>query len=1160
MQIILDRMDDALTNKQKRQVKAFLHEYQDVFANPGGKLGCTDLMEHTIDTGDAKPIKQRPRRVPLSQREIESQEVDKMLEEGVIEPSDSPWASPVVLVTKKDGSIRFCCDFRKINALTRKDAYPLPRIDDSLDALSGSRWFCTLDLKSGYWQCKMAENDKPKTAFTTGRGLFQWKVMPFGLVNAGATFERLMERVLSGLHWKKCLVYLDDVIVFGTTFENTLQNLTVVLQRFREANLKLKAKKCTFFKKSVQYLGHIVSEEGISCDPEKIKAVKEWTDPRNKNEVQSFLGLASYYRKFIHNFSSIAAPLYDLTKKNAKFAWTERCSEAFQKLKSSLTSAAVLAYPSDDGRYILDTDASLFGIGAVLSQEQNGEERVIAYASKSLSKTQRRYCTTYRELLAVVKFVKHFHHYLWGRKFLIRTDHASLVWLKNFQATEGMISRWTSILDTYDYELQHRRGSSHGNADGLSRIPPKRRCKRVDCPDCNKMGGSCMPDDNENKVQSIQVTCTVVENTEKVCQSVEENITLGGDTAKVNPKDSEICTTEGATNIGHELKLELSPLGGATEKVTQLHKANQEHNENFYKRSPMDSDLSCKSAHSLLDNSIGGHTTVGLASSNPDIVFSSVTSDGSVRTVSSSNVTAGENTTSLPDDSWLNKWSTDECQKWQAEDKAICTVINWILSDSGKPSWDEIAGEGVELKALWGQWKRLELHENVLYRRPIPQEDPSCVAQLQLVVPEALRKEIMHSLHNIRSAGHLGVPRVYNHVKSRFYWPFLKDDVTRWCRQCNKCARRKPGPGIGKAPLQHKPVGLPLQRIAIDIMGPLPITNEGNEYIMVVGDYFTKWTEAYAIPDHTAQTVADKLVTEFICRFGVPFQLHTDQGREFESKLLAAICKLLEIDKTRTTPYRPQSDGMIERFNRTLQQMLAMYVNENKRDWDDHLPYVMFAYRSSIHASTGFSPNSLMLGREVNLPLDILVGPVPDEDMCPDEYVEWVKEALQLAFEKARQNLNQSSMKQKILYDRKGKFHQFPIGSWVWRWYPPEGNQKFGLGWVGPFLVTRKFSDITYEIQESENSQAKVVHVDHLKVYEAENMPPSWITADEGGDGNLSDSSLSSNSDLDTDCTQYQVPVPVPAPRRKNLQKSPVPAPRRSKRQTRAPDWFIPQP
>ena len=292
-----------------------------------------------------------------------------------------------------------------------------------------------------------------------------------------------MELVLRGLTWEKCLCYLDDVIVFGKTFEEALQNHRIIFQRLRNANLKLKPSRCSLFQTECRFLGHIVSEAGISCDPTKLESVQSWPVPTNVSEVRSFLGLVGYYRRFIKDFSTVAYPLTELTHKSKSFIWTEACQIAYETLKSSLISDNILAYPIENGDFILDTDASLHGIGAVLSQVQCGEEKVIAYASRTLNKSQQRYCTTYRELLAVVTFIKQFRHYLWGHTFTVRSDYSSLKWIKNFKNPEGMIARWLSVLSTYDFTIEYRRGPFHTNADALSR-KPHRTCKNPDCFDC----------------------------------------------------------------------------------------------------------------------------------------------------------------------------------------------------------------------------------------------------------------------------------------------------------------------------------------------------------------------------------------------------------------------------------------------------------------------------------------------------------------------------------------------------------------------------------------------------------------------------------------------------------------------------------------------------
>ena len=330
---LLDQMSRDLDDMQQLQLAGVLLRYTDLFPIPGSTLiGHTDVVEHEIDARDGSPVRCALRRMSPQKMKKEEECVAEMLTSGQIEPSDSPWSSPVVLVTKKDGGTRFCVDYRRLNDATVKDAYPLPRIDDTLDILADKQWFSTLDLASGYWQVSLSQEARVKTAFATHSGLFHFKVMPFGLCNAPATFERLIDRVLQGLWWSCCLVYLDDIISFGSIFSDALDNLTLIFERLRSYGLQLKSTKCHLFQTSVPFLGHIVGRRGLECDPVKIEDVKSWPVPDCLKSVRQFLGFVGYYRRFIQNFAAIATPMVALTGKDVPFVWNPVCSTAFRTI------------------------------------------------------------------------------------------------------------------------------------------------------------------------------------------------------------------------------------------------------------------------------------------------------------------------------------------------------------------------------------------------------------------------------------------------------------------------------------------------------------------------------------------------------------------------------------------------------------------------------------------------------------------------------------------------------------------------------------------------------------------------------------------------------------------------------------------------------------
>lgn len=1026
---LVERTKKNLTELELKQVRQVLSQHSSSFREEGGPRGFTNLVSHEIDTGNSPPIRQPLRRVPATQRPLVEQEVQKMLNEGIIEPSCSPWASPIVLVKKKDGSYRWCCDYRRLNLVSKKDAHPLNRIDDTLDSLSGSVYFCTLDLDSAYWQVPMHEKDKEKTAFLVHNGLYQFKTMPFGLCNAPSTFSRLMQRVLGNLQFSQCLVYLDDIIVYGRNFDQCLNRLTNVLNQIQQSGLKLKPAKCNLFERKVNFLGHIVSESGIECDPEKISKISSWPTPRCVRQVRSILGLASYYRKFVPEFSEICKPLYGLTEKGVKFVWSPECEEAFQALKSRLVSAPILAYPRDDDPYILDTDASDVGIGAVLSQVQDGEEKVIAYASSVLNKHERRYCVTRKELLSLVKFTKHFKPYLYGRKFLIRTDHGSLKWLCNFKEPEGQIARWLESLSEYDYVIEHRPGRLHQNADSLSRV----FCNL--CPQCK------------------QDTCPSVKVSEE----------------SVEPDPPETQNSTELSESANPVRIGKIPTGNP--------------------KGPQSSKLWSTPAKilTLIWTLIAYYLVPGSSCSS----LLDVPNSGVMRILRTPLVDLP------PCSNWLENVTTEKLRQEQMNDPELSPLIQLLENrTTSRPPWQDISHLSEHAKALWMMWNILTFQNGILYiNRPLYTGNSDSPSKLILVVPRSLREGLLRTVHNGPTGGHLGSAKLLSRLQHSFYWVNMKQDVELWCRKCLSCAKRKSPPKKTRAPLCQQLSGCPLERVAIDFAGPLPETTSYNRYIMVVTDYFTKYSEAYPIPDITASTAATVLVSEFICRFGVPRQIHTDQGSQFESTLFQEVCQLLGIDKTRTTPFRPCSNGQVERLNRSIKDMLFHYLSERQDDWDLHLPLVMMAYRSTTHSSTKFSPNFLMFGREIECPETVLFDVPKSPPSEPCEYVSDLRDRMLGAYNLVRQNLSRAAAHQKRNYDhRSSRPPSYKIGDVVLLKVESAKkgkSRKLGPHWVGPYLITKVISPVNVQIRKGPKFPTKIVHVDRLKSFAGE-FDSSW--------------------------------------------------------------------
>lgn len=891
-QLHLD-FQDRMSSEESEKIVNTLLSWKKVFAVHEFDLGHTNIEKHRIRLTDETPFKDRPRRIPPSMYDEIRKHLREMIDTGVIRESCSPWSSNIVIVRKKDGKIRFCVDFRRLNNITVRDSYTIPRIDDILDVLKGNVWFSELDLKSAFWQIEMEEEDKEKTAFSVGQlGFWEFERMPFGLKNSPATFQRVIEKALGNLHLKTCIIYFDNVIVFAKDTEQHLERLEEVFGKLDKAGLKLSPSKCRFFQTSVTTLGHVISNEGIGCDDRKIEAVKNWPIPKNQKELQKFLGFTGFYRKHIKDYAQKALPLTQLLggskrKKDVsntkEWYWREVEQKAFDELVSCLSSPPVLAYPDFKLPFTLRVDASKEGLGAVLYQNIEGSDHVIAYASRALKKSELNYPAHKLEFLALYWSVtKRFHDYLYGCQFRVTTDNNPLTYVLTTAKLDATGHRWLADLAAYDFDISYKPGRDNVEADTLSRLP---------------RDGYISHDVFHGLCQGILVT-------------------------------------------------------GEWHGYAQT--------------------MSTEAYPSMIDLEQVG------------------------------------------DIDWVTEQEKDPVLKKLRE----LLVVGKTFKDARKCPRD--------LKPWFREWHHLYIdpESKVLYRKTSVENK----IHKQLVLPIQQRRKAFELVHN--DMGHFGRDRTFGLLKDRFFWVYMNKDIEEWIKDCERCLRAKHPHLPEVAPLESIKTTQPLELVCIDFL--TVEKSMGYENILVITDHFTKYSQAIPTRNQTAKTTAKALFDNFIVHYGIPKTIHSDQGRNFESSIIKELCMILGINRSRTTPYHPMGNGITERFNRTLIQMLSTLSEDKKHKWKEHIAGLVHAYNCTKHASTGYSPYFLMYGREPRLAVDVCLGLVGQNGSCTEtDYVQQLKESLSYAYDQASKSQSQSSSHQRRNYNKKVRGAVLNVGDRV---------------------------------------------------------------------------------------------------------------------------------
>ena len=745
--LYVDSIGPLLPETGSQAVNKIVQRNSDIFSAKGEHNGCCSIVPMTIKT-TGPPISLPAYRTPLVKRKLVEEAVADMLAEGVIRPSSSPYASPVTLVPKKDGTTRFCVDYRKLNSVTVRDQYPLPQIQDIFDQIGGSTIFSTLDLKAGYWQLPMEEESIAKTAFRCHMGHYEFLRMPFGFTNAPSVFQRTMDKVLASLIGKCVMVYIDDIVIYSENMDDHLAHIQLVFDCLRKAGLRLKPTKCSFGLPSVKLLGYIVNKDGIAADPEKIQAIQNLAPPTDIKGVRSFLGMTGFYRQCMSNYAAVAEPLETLKRKHAHFQWGTPQQNAFEQLKGLLTSSSVMAAPKINHPYKLYTDACEYAVGAILVQEdEKGVERVIQYISHSLSTTQRKWATIEKEAFAVVYAINKLRPYLYGAKFTVFTDHKPLTSLFTKDMQNTKIQRWGVLLAEYGAQIKYRAGKNNIRADMLSRIPPQREIATFDCDQW--VDPAAIPD-----------------------QRIEEQLPLlqDGFDMTIIVRDQE-------------------------QEFAELRKrADNDDEENSY------------------------------------------------------------------------------------------ILINNALYSVRKPT-------------------------------PYSADYP------RLVLPSAHQNTVIDRAH--KEVGHMATEKTLDRLREAYVWPSMRKTIRERLRLCPVCQvhqRRSDHVPMGEMPLAQ----YPMQIVGADLIGPFVPSLSGNKYVLTIIDHCTGWVEAFPLPNKSNESVWNAWATQFVPRHGVPELLITDNGQEFCAKAWVDYLKKLGVIHHRTSPVHPQSNGRVERFNRTLKEMLAL--------------------------------------------------------------------------------------------------------------------------------------------------------------------------------------------------------------------------------------------
>ena len=910
-------LEDAdITEDTKKSFEQLCEAQSEAFSKNNKDIGKTQVIEMEIDTGDSLPIAQSPYTLPLKHYDWVRQEIETLEKAGVIERSLSPWASPVIVVPKKSApdeplQRRLCVDYRKVNALQQEvrrtdkstgclSLYPLPKIDEMFSKLGGSHVFSTIDLRSGYYHVGLTRESRPKSAFVVPMGKWQFKRTPFGLSQAPAYFQLLIDKVLTGCS-EFAMGYLDDIIIFSRSEEEHLVHLEKIFRRLQEFGLKMKCEKCTFFKKHIQYLGHLVSEKGFEPLPEKLEAIKKMPAPTMSKEVKQFLGLIGYYRKFAPRFSDISRPLTRLTQHNTSFEWTEQCNKSFNHLRELLMQYPILRYPDPTKGYVLYTDASGIGWSGVLTQEyvdekNRAKQHPICYVSGQFRGSQLNWAALTKEAYAIYMSIRRLSFYVTDAEVLIRCDHLPLRKFLNKQTMNAKVNNWAVELEQFKLKLDWIPGSKNLLADSLSHlmevVPDAQKSEE---PEGQQFGSYCF---EELKPVEVLETVAVEEIVLRAREGDEDSTPPLENTAK----DTPVKESSPLGNEGDEYSI---PSNRRSQRTSTNHGTQRLEAEGDEHSTPSSHKRGLKAIH-MMEHEQVKEVKLPLKPHQLELI--------------------------------------------QRNDEYCRDVARKLEKD-------------VELKRIFLK------EDGILYRLWI---EDGCTFKC-ILVPQVLQESLIILAHDY--SGHNGARRVYNCLKRQYYWPGIRKQIFKHCKQCAECQLQNQGQPEKQFDRFQTP-DLPMQFICMDLVGPIhPPSSRGNRYVLTIIDMLTGFTIAVPIPDKNATTVCNAYRDNVYCVFGGSSRILTDNGTEFKNKEMKAICDELGVKQVFSLAYTPQSNGRLEGWHRFFKACIAKHIRGGDVEWDELVPLAVSAYNFFPCQSTKESPFLLMFGRDPMTPIAQLLEP-----------------------------------------------------------------------------------------------------------------------------------------------------------------------------------------